>query len=114
MSMDICDFCSSPQVVKRFECCDFDSPSLDAGVLYPTTKTTNVPTNLVLASKDFWAACEPCVKLVEAGDVDGLVNRGMDEYERQTGEPHPQRKRCERHLRQTYTLFFENRIRIEN
>lgn len=112
--MDICDFCSSPEIVQHFECCDFDSPSADAGVLYPTTKTTDGPTNLVLASKDFWAACAPCVALVEAGDVEGLVKRGMDEYERQAGEPHPQRKNCEKHLRQTYRLFLENRIRIES
>ena len=51
--MDICDFCNSPLVVKRFECRDFDSPSEDAGVIYPVTKTTQGPTNLIFASKNF-------------------------------------------------------------
>jgi hypothetical protein len=112
--MDICDFCSSPLVVARFECCDFDSASEDAGVIYPGTKTTQGPTNLIFASKDFWAVCEECRRLVEAGDIDGLVKRALDEMEKKDGYPHPQRKRLEKHLRRTYTLFLENRIRIEN
>lgn len=112
--MDICDFCSSPQVVERFECCDFDSSSEDAGVIYPDTKTTNEPTNVIFASKDFWAACEPCRILVEAGDMDGLLKRALDEFERQDGCPHPRRRMLERHLRQTYQLFFKNRIRIDS
>jgi hypothetical protein len=110
--MEICDFCSSPRVVKRFECMDFDSASEDAGVLYADAGAPDGQTNLVLASKDFWAACEPCRILVETENIDGLVKRAMEEFERQEGWSHSQRTRAERHLRRTYQLFFQNRIRI--
>jgi hypothetical protein len=106
--MDICDFCSSPEVAGRFECRNFDAPSKNAGVMYPDAKT-NTSTNLVLVSKDYWAACRICAALVEAGDLDKLVNYVLDEFERQDGYPHPQRARLEKHLRMTYRLFLENR-----
>jgi hypothetical protein len=108
--MDICDFCSSPQVVKRFACRNFDSASKDAGVIYPGTQTTDYPTNLVLASKDYWAACKDCVALVEAHDINGLIRRALDGYEQKTGRRHPQRYELEQHLWRTYALFFRNRI----
>ena len=110
--MDICDFCNSPEVVKRFECCDFDSSSKAAGVIYPHTLTTDGPTDLVLASKNFWATCEECRRFVEAGDIANLIKRALDEFEKQDGYPHPRREELERHLHRTYQLFFENRIRI--
>jgi hypothetical protein len=103
--MDLCDFCSSPAVIKRFECRDFDSASKDAGVIYPETAAATGPTNLVFASKGYWAACAPCAALVEAGDVEGLVKRVLDEF-----EPLRHRAELESHLRRTYKLFLENQI----
>lgn len=108
---DICDFCSSPEVVKRFECRDFDSPSEDAGVIYPDTKDTDGPTNLIFASNDYWAACADCAALVEAADIDGLIRWAMDGYEERVGRSHSRRAMLEKHLRQTYRLFFQNTIR---
>ena len=108
--MDICDFCSSPAVVIRFACCDFDSASKDAGVIYPGTRETNCPTNFVLASHDYWAACEACRLLVEARDIGGLVKRALDSHEQETGHRHPRHDELKQHLWRTYALFFRNRI----
>lgn len=108
--MDICDFCSSPAVVTRFACRDFDSSSKAAGVIYPDTWSTDSPTNLVLASHDYWAACEDCRLLVEARDIGGLVKRALDAHEQETGHRHPRHYELEQHLWRTYALFFRNRI----
>lgn len=110
--MDICDFCSSPEVVTRFECCDFDSESKAAGVIYPETAATDCPTNLVLASKNYWAACQACALLVEKGHLDKLLRRALGEYRKQHGRV-DQEDDVTKHLRRTYQLFFENRIRID-
>ncbi len=107
--MEICDFCSCSEVVKRFECADFDSPSMDAGVTYPNAEDEEE--DLVLASEGYWAACANCAALVEAGDVDRLIKRALDEHELKDGNPHPLHAELELHLRRTYDLFFENRVR---
>lgn len=105
---DICDFCNSPNVVKRFGCRDFKAESLQAGVVYPYTRDAVGPANLVLASYDYWAACAACAALVEARDVSTLVKYVLDEYEKQERRKHPQRQRLEKHLKLTYDLFFDH------
>lgn len=105
---DICDFCSSPNVVKRFGCRDFKAASEDAGVICPSTRDTNWPTNLVFSSHDYWAACPACAGLVEARDVSALVKHVLEEYEKQERRKHAQRHRLEKHLKLTYELFFDN------
>ena len=106
--MDICDFCNSPHVVKRFECLDFDSDSKDAGVFY--LKSTG-PSHLVFKSINYWAACKGCALLVDAEELDGLVERVVEEFEKQN-EPVDEGLRM--HLEQTYRLFFKNRIRVSS
>jgi hypothetical protein len=112
--MAVCDFCSSPEVVEKFECASFDSESKDAGITYPAVNAVDMPINVILASKGYWAACVDCAALVKAADIGKLVKRAMDEYERQAGYPHPERAAVEQHLRRTYELFFENQIRVES
>lgn len=100
-AMDICDFCNSPAVVHRYQCMDFKAASADAGVLY------SGPTNLVLHSHDYWAACAECACYVDAEDLEGLVRHACAAF----GVPvsHP----FVRHARHTYALFFKNRIRVK-
>lgn len=108
--MGICDFCSSPHVVKRFECRDFDSSSKDAGIIYPRAQSTDGSTDLILASRGYWAACKDCEALVEAHDISGLVKRALDSYEQEEGQRHPQHYELEQHMWRTYALFFRNKI----
>lgn len=99
-----CDFCSSRNVVRRFPCRDFDSESKDVGVHFDTR--VGPDTNLVLESKNFWAACSDCTKLVEAQDIEGLVNRALETF-----HPHPKiAEKLRVHLLWTYGLFFQNRL----
>jgi len=106
--MAICDFCSSPNVVKCFGCRDFDADSIDVGVVYPKSGPDGGPATITLKSIDFWAACPDCAALVEARDVPGLVKRALDEFEKQDGHPLTQRRGLEKHLKLTYDLFFDN------
>lgn len=100
--MDICDFCDSPDVVRRYQCTDFDAGSKDVGVLYPRPD----PTNLVLHSISYWAACAECARYVDAEDLDGLLKHVTAAFH--VPSSHPVRI----HLRHAYTLFFKNRIRV--
>jgi hypothetical protein len=104
-----CDFCSSPAVVTRFECCDFNSSSSDAGIIYPTTRINPGPTDLVLESHSFWAACAPCAALVEAQDIDGLLAHVIEVF---TKRGYVLGANVKVHMRRTYQLFFANRIRV--
>jgi hypothetical protein len=99
--MGICDFCSFTHVVKRFQCLDFESKSKDAGVFYPKSSGS---TNLVFKCYDYWAACAPCACLIEAEDLDGLVNRVANEF---CSSGHLVSNPLRTHLRWTYTLFLE-------
>lgn len=57
----ICDFCTFPVVVWRFEAAPF---GLDYG-------------HAIATSDAGWAACEECSELILAGDRDGLVERAL-------------------------------------
>jgi hypothetical protein len=111
---DICDFCSSPETVHRYQCMDFASESKTAGVMYDGTRATIGPTNLVLNSINYWAACADCRKLVDVEDIEGLLNRVKRVLI--DADPNPlrpeRRKQVIRHLRLTYELFFKTRIRV--
>lgn len=104
--MGICDFCSSKNVVRQYECMDFNSESADAGVLYGSERG---PENVVLASKDYWAACAPCAKLIDAGDLNALVERVIVEQKVRPATQSILRP----HLHHTYRLFMQNRIRVD-
>lgn len=110
---DICDFCDSPSVVRRYECMDFRAESGSVGVLYATPEG---PTNLVMQSRDYWAACAECARFVDAEDVEGLLKRVtevlVDAGDGFKGSP-LQRQKLIKHLRHTYELFFKTRIRVE-
>lgn len=104
---DECDFCSSKDVLCRYPCMDFDASSAEAGFLYASESEA---TNLVLASKNYWAACATCSRLVEKEDIDGLVEHAVKAL---ASDMNPSvRLGFTQHLRHTYKLFFKNRIRV--
>jgi hypothetical protein len=102
-----CDFCDSPLVVTRYDCRDFDSSSIAAGIIPVGPGSIEA----VLASKNFWAACAECAKFVEAEDLTGLAKYAESQFDisRMSAS---QLVMFRVHLRGTYKLFFENRIRV--
>jgi hypothetical protein len=104
-----CDFCSSPLVVRKFQCMDYDSNSGEAGVLYAKPKGL---TDLRFHSLSFWAACGDCERLVEAGNIAGLIDHAIKAL-RKPGDSPSLEIGVRIHLRQTYELFFRNRIRVK-
>lgn len=111
---DECDFCSSPNVVRRYQCMDFKAESKSAGVLYDGTKTTVGPTNLVLSSRSYWAACAECSRFVDAEDIEGLLKYVTKVLIDASGGFSPyRRQQLILHLRHTYELFFRTRIRVK-
>jgi hypothetical protein len=100
----ICDFCSSKDVVTRYQCLDFKSDSEDIGVKYGRTFIT-------LDSDSFWAACAECAAFVDREDGDGLVDHVVKVFEKRDG--YSMRPGLKMHMRHTYELFFKNRIRIK-
>jgi len=104
-----CDFCSSPNVVKRFQCKDFDSASRDAGVMRMNAEGRF--TNVVLNSRNYWAACANCAAYVDAEDLKGLTDYAADHWREGLTELNWLGLKI--HLHNTYRLFFANRIRIE-
>jgi hypothetical protein len=105
-----CDFCSDKNVARKFECMDFEAESKDAGVIYNGTHTTGGPTNLVLKSINFWAACPVCADLVDEEDLNGLVAHAVMAF-----NARGQRVSVDtaRHMRHAYQLFFKHRIRVK-
>lgn len=108
-----CDFCSSPFVVCRYQCMDFDAESADAGIYFAKTLDTP-PTNYVLASKSYWSACAACALLVDAEDCEGLLKRVIGVYDAQGWKNPLARIGFVVHLQHTYKLFFKNRIRVRD
>lgn len=98
-----CDFCSNPNVERRYQCMDFNAESEDAGVLYVRRSG---PTNVVLQSMNYWAACAECCRYVEAEDLDGLWKHAVEALHAEDNLPFLI------HARHTYALFFKNRIRV--
>jgi hypothetical protein len=87
---------------------DFDSEGKDAGVLF-FKGSDPVPTNPVLASSNFWAACANCAAFVDAEDIDGLWNYAGARWKLSNPAANIG---FQIHLRHTYELFFANRIRV--
>ena len=104
--MSECDFCSSKNVVRNFQCRDFDSSSLGAGVLYKET-------NVVLHSVNFWAACEECARYVLNQDIDGLLAHVIEALHVRETMNDQQKFSFIRHLNHTYELFFANWIHVK-
>lgn len=102
-----CDFCSNPNVVRRYQCMDFNAESEDAGVLYCGLPRDPAPTNVVLASTSYWAACAECGRYVDAEDLDGLLKHVCAALNVPAFHP------VGIHLRHAYELFFKNRIRVK-
>jgi hypothetical protein len=100
-----CDFCSSPNVVKRFDCRDFDSQ----GPL-PARDKDGKPVFITLKSLSFWAACGTCSRYIEAEDLYGLLGYCLmvfsaKDYDITVG--------LAQHLKKNFEMFFANRIRIK-
>jgi hypothetical protein len=109
--MDECDFCSSPNVVHRYQCCDFDSASKDVGIMFVTPEGL---TNAALASYDYWAACATCKRYVDAEDLDGLLVHVIDALGVAKWPDMGKRHFFIRHCEHTYKLFFAHRIRVSD
>ena len=105
--MDECDFCSSANVIRRYECIDFNAESRDAGVLYDGT-------NVVLRSTSYWAACAECSAYVEREDLDGLLRHVITVFQAQERLNPLQLITFASHARHSYQLFFRYRIRVTN
>jgi hypothetical protein len=111
--MDECDFCSNQKVVRRYQCMDFDAESKAAGVIYYGTRDTPGPTNLVLASQNYWAACADCAGFVDAEDIEGLMRHVTRTLVDADEALDPIRRiQVIAHMRHTYKLFFRYRIRV--
>jgi hypothetical protein len=90
---------------------DFDAESKSVGVLYADPAAG--PTNVVLASKNYWAACAGCARYVDAEDIDGLLKYVTENLIDASGGLSPFRRLLLiRHLRHMYELFFKYRIRV--
>jgi hypothetical protein len=59
VSSPVCDFCFDQGPTWDYPCERFVIPELDFG------------------SDEGWSACDTCSALVEAGDVEGIVERGL-------------------------------------
>lgn len=99
-----CDFCSSPDVAWRYKCKDFNSASDTIGILYSGEPVT-------LQSVSDWISCDPCSKLIDAMELEELVNRACVCFVRKHNIPldGPIRQ----HVDYTYQLFFMNKIEKE-
>lgn len=106
--MSECDFCSDPNVVRNYDCRDFESASQDAGFVYYDQKANEL-ISVALDSINHWAACEKCAACVDADDIHGLHARAIKVFYL-PGEPG---RALSAHLWHTYELFFQNRIRVK-
>jgi hypothetical protein len=61
---EVCDFCSSPEIVKDYDCQDFHLP------VGGSTMTAG--------SLGKWASCAECARLIDAEDREGLVVRSLE------------------------------------
>ena len=61
---ECCDFCSSPEIVKDYDCEDF------------TIEFHGVKNS----SGGKWAACSDCARLIDSGDREGLTQRSYEKF----------------------------------
>lgn len=94
--------------MRRYQCADFNAASEDAGILYPTNEG---PTNVVLQSISYWAACEMCAENVDKENIDALVGYVMLAFNVQG---YAASAKLIQNLRHVYTLFFKHRVRDED
>lgn len=66
----------------------------------------------MLKSIDYWAACEECKQLVDAEDIEGLLNHAVAEFEKKLDHVFRNKEELRKHLRRTYELFMQHRIRV--
>jgi hypothetical protein len=100
-----CDFCSAHEELKIYPCRSFDSDSRNIGVR-PRGWTVE------LRSQNDWYACPACGDLIDAMDIEGLVNRVIAVFWTSTDDPRV-REAFRQHIGYTYQLFFLNRIQEE-
>lgn len=65
--MQICDFCSSPEVDWAYPAESFETYA----VVMPDGA-------MVATSEGWWASCSPCAQLIEAGRWAELAGRSLD------------------------------------
>jgi hypothetical protein len=71
-----CDFCGSSEIVKDYDCEDYQIP-----VAIPGGKTVG------LGSTGKWSACQICADLIDAGDSQGLADRAAEKFTEKYGIP---------------------------
>ena len=60
----ICDFCGSPEICWEYFAHDFDGPEIKS-------KACTIAFDMI----ENWMACDPCYKLIQAGQWDGVAER---------------------------------------
>lgn len=100
----ICDFCSAPGVRWTFAARDF---VLDAE---KTGLTNDVGAPLDWASREGWAACDPCKLLIMATDREGLARRSASRYVKHHGGSFTETLPS---VRLAQDGFWANRTRVE-
>lgn len=96
----VCDFCSSPDVVKEYKCKNFASVSDAIGITYAGHGVT-------LESIGTWFACGECSIYIDTMDIEGLVNRACGAFSTKYCAVSPELRN---HVAYTYELFFTNKI----
>lgn len=103
----VCDFCSSPAVRWTFAARDF---VLDAE---KTGLRNDEGAPLDWGSREGWAACEPCKRLVMATDREGLAARAARRWHRKNrGNGHRYAETL-RAVRTAQDGFWVNRTQVE-
>ena len=69
--IQICDFCSSPEIVWAYPCSNF-------GITAIMLKRDGEGVHFPWASEGGWAACETCAAYIEAEDWDGLAQHSVE------------------------------------
>lgn len=95
-----CDYCSSTEnLVASYPARDTELDRLKN----PATGGT-----VVMNSRGWWCACEPCHELIQRGDRDGLAQRSIERFEQTHGRAIPTELLAES-IRLVHDQFWANR-----
>lgn len=87
----VCDFCSSPEIVRGYNCQDFALAKYSFG------------------SKHGFAACAKCAALIDAGKWMGLENRSVRSFFERNG-PIMTYGECRKYIHELHTAFRRYRL----
>lgn len=91
----VCDFCTSPDVIWCFPCKPFQMPAPDSGSNH--------------MSADDWSACDDCKELIEAGRLNDLSQRATEMSIKRSPELASARRVIEASQRELHRCFAANR-----